>query len=308
MSHRPISETVLTLFVVAPILFGSAAMAQSAYLSWPNKNATTQLPAHDVPAQKTNHAPIQPAPKHEHEPLNPDVLTAPIGPAPEEGWQSISPHNPPHTSLEADYNYHPVVISPTPVPTQPSNPAPLLYTPNEAVPFTQAPLYDGKNQTPPLVAPLAPSVAAGIPYDTYQPEKPSALPMQKQTKTKPALNSARTPTAAPPAYKDGFQVPATSKYAERIKRAREAINKQEGAELAQGDTQMPAHLDQTPPPSSSASPKLYSLHRQYGMKPDAIPAPTTPSNALLIPDMSEPKEEQEEASPEHKKKTKVTHD
>ncbi|WP_155847840.1 hypothetical protein [Asticcacaulis benevestitus] len=137
--------------------------------------------------------------------------------------------------------------------------------------------------------------------------------------TSPAVASVPTPPVAPKQPEAGYQVPTTSKYAARIESARaaQAQPSQTVATIAKPDEKKPGAkkpnekasektpvkpaVATAPEPSVSMAvretdhvfipgeqytsaadePRYYSLHRQYGLRPDPIPATHEASGALL---------------------------
>ena len=141
-----------------------------------------------------------------------------------------------------------------------------------------------------------------------------AIPAPKPAPA-PVVASVPAPPAAPQKPSDGYRVPATSKYASRIESARAAQTQSSQAEPAQTvatvakpDTKKPNEkapektpVATAPEPgvsmavretdhvfipgeqytSAADEPRYYSLHRQYGLRPDPIPATHEATGALL---------------------------
>ena len=123
------------------------------------------------------------------------------------------------------------------------------------------------------------------------PAKPVAAPQ-------PAAVLTPVPVRKPPpAAEQAYQVPATSKYAARIAAARAAQTRDQ----TQAQTPAEAPTATAPEPAAplaaqetdhvfipgehytdaSEAPRLYSLHRQYGLKPDPITVDNDATGALL---------------------------
>lgn len=152
-----------------------------------------------------------------------------------------------------------------------------------------APAPASVRQTPPAPPTLAP-VAAIQPRPA---QVRIAIP-----RVAPVAQPA-PPSAPVMAADDGYQVPATSKYAARINAARDAFRQtsRQAATSAAADAQ-PAAIStpRAPTPVSSADhvfvpgehytdasqePRVYSLHRQWGLTPDKITVDHTATGALL---------------------------
>ncbi len=193
--------------------------------------------------------------------------------------------------------------NPQPQPPNPPypQPAPRAAEPVQAyAPPRQTPVYQPAPQyrAQPMTAPVRPQPVqsqAAAPM-VHQP----ALAVQSQPKTAaqaPIPTPAQAPVAS--AANDGaYQVPASSPYAARIAAARAAQAKAEqpktakpaNASQASQDqaavTETPADDDKPFVPGehytdASEAPRLYSLHRGYGLKPDPITVDNNPSGAVL---------------------------
>ena len=176
---------------------------------------------------------------------------------------------------------------------QPSRPNPPLQvsqpTPRPSPAFHPTQQYGAQS-----VAPARP-----------QPAAPTAPQPALATRT-PPRTPVRTPTQAPVAAPDdgAYRVPASSPYAARIAAARAAQSKAEQAKTEVKATKpasanpAPATQDQaavTETPAdddkpfvpgehytdASEAPRLYSLHRGYGLKPDPITVDSNASGAVL---------------------------
>jgi hypothetical protein len=158
--------------------------------------------------------------------------------------------------------------------------APVYTRPEAAtpVPVTYTPPPEPARRPSVIMPPLAPAPA--LPLD---------LPPPAPQPAKPA------PVAQPEPHRDGaYQIPQTSKYY-RGTQAPEAITPAPAkpqATLAPAEQAAPAEQGFTPgqvmTDARTQSPRIYSLHRQYGLQPDAIssiddnapktePQPTAPT-------------------------------
>jgi len=176
---------------------------------------------------------------------------------------------------------------------QPSRPNPPLPV-TQPAPHAAAPVQAYSPPRPPLAYPPAPA---------YRPQPAPATARQPAlaTQTRPQT-PIRTQTQAPVAAPDdgAYQVPASSPYAARIAAARAAQSRVEPAKAAKpalapaspapqdqaAVTEAPAGDDKPFVPGehytdASEAPRLYSLHRGYGLKPDPITVDSNASGAVL---------------------------
>ena len=191
--------------------------------------------------------------------------------------------------------------SPRPNPLQPqpvAEPVQAYAPPRQAPVYQPAPQYRAQPVTAPVrPQPVQSQAAAPV---MRQP----ALAVRSQPKA-PAKAPIQVPVQAlgASAADDGaYQVPASSPYAARINAARAAQAKAEQPKAAKPANASQAAQDQaavteTPPPETSdddkpfvpgqhytdasEAPRLYSLHRSYGLKPDPITVDNNPSGAVL---------------------------
>ncbi|ESQ88579.1 hypothetical protein ABAC460_15380 [Asticcacaulis sp. AC460] len=212
--------------------------------------------------------------------------------------QTANVERPPQQS----YSPPPVVSVAVPRPAprpQPVTVAPVPMPSSQAAPTPQ-PAFDDADE--PEVRPRNPGPQAAVPVPQPKPE-PQPLPV------------ATAPVPTPATLTDGesgYQVPATSKYAARIAASRAAQSQEQSMAPAPGPDQGeppqptgPAHAALPPaPPAASQSlasqetdqvfipgeqitnavtqePRRYSLHRQYGMRPDRIQVDPNPTGAIL---------------------------
>ncbi len=152
-------------------------------------------------------------------------------------------------------------------------------------------------------APTKPTLISQQPVVVAQAPKPAPV---RAAPPKPAPKPApvSAPVSAPPAVAtvapdDGYQVPATSKYAARINAARAATGQMATASAPPEPVSAPVSAPvPTPAPTTnpaadhvfvpgehysdaSQAPRQYSLHRQWGLTPDKIQVDHTATGALL---------------------------
>jgi len=266
-------------YPVPPSPYGQVGDPFARTLTWSGKGRTE--------------APIQPAPQQP--PVAPAPAPRPVASeaAPQPAPRPVEPHPRQLANVEPlPVPQHPIpqVTAPVPVP----QPKPVI-VPEAAL--KPAPTPQSRAQKP---LPQAPAVAA----------KP--VPAQQPVPAAPPVQPAPPQTAA-----NGYQVPATSKYASRIAAARAAAAKQEAdatppanatpakpaiktPEKA-GDKKTDSAKATVPAPSpqlateetdhvfipgeqyknASDAPRLYSLHRAYGLTPDPITVDHNATGALL---------------------------
>lgn len=160
--------------------------------------------------------------------------------------------------------------APTPHPVQPAE----LARPAEAA--TRGP------------APFTPSFA---PQPRPQPARAAVEPPRAPTPPRPAQLASRptapfTPSFDPPARSQSAPRPATPRFAPPTPEADVRAERPQArpaayAALAGGP---PAEEAPAPaaPPRFGATPRFYSLHREYGRKPDAIPPQAAAPRYVLI--------------------------
>ena len=239
----------------------AAAAKDGPYLSWGAKNAPIQQ-AVDAPQ-----VPVPPSPYGQVGDPYLHVLN----------WGAKSGSARPSRSTPP-----PPVAPPQPEPVQAYSP------PRRAPAYHPAPQYSAEPVTArpqPAQSPTPPTVRQSTPAAQTRPGAP-------------ARPSAQAPAAAPD---DGaYQVPASSPYAARIAAARAAQGKAEQTKAARpvatpsspatpdqaAVTETPADDDKPFVPGehytdASEAPRLYSLHRGYGLKPDPITVDSNASGAVL---------------------------
>lgn len=327
MKRIAIASKTLTLCMIVSGLMAAPTQAQQRLLNWPGKNGgntpTQSAPVPSAPAP--HYRPANPAPYHSYAPVTETVTQT----------RSMS-------SAPVTYDYHPVDVNGV-KPYVPVRSSTKTSSRVENAPIEHAPVVTStaRPYQPPISAPVHVAAPAPIPVPvpnhatisvtpTSVPSSASvqydAPPKAPQTKAKPPEAQAPMPAPKPviapkpvpsvstvtretapvsPPEDAPYEVPATSKYASRIKAAREAHNQEAHNQEAQGKTSSaPATAPVATAPEMDAplseeqtdhvfipgeqitnpqtqSPRVYSLHRAYGMQPDAIPVPQSDNDALL---------------------------
>jgi len=246
---------LLLLFLLPPLLLPEAAIAKDGpYLTWGAKNAPIQQAGNAAPV------PVPPSPYGQVGDPYLHVLN----------WGTKSGAAQPSRPTPS-----PQVEPPQPTPVQAYSP------PSQATAYHPAPQYNAQPRPQPVQSrPTPPAVR--------QPALAAQAP-------------ARPPVQAPVATPDdgAYQVPANSPYAARIAAARASQAKAE-VKAAKPATASPSQVQQdqaavTETPTNddkpfvpgehytdaSEAPRLYSLHRGYGLKPDPITIDNNASGAVL---------------------------
>jgi hypothetical protein len=142
------------------------------------------------------------------------------------------------------------------------------------------------------------SVSAPTPLPAAKPVTVAPQAVAAASKPQNQSQVQTLPQSAPAAQDDGYQVPATSKYAAQIKAARAAQAKEQARDLARQKAEEGATA---PEPSEQLAvhetdhvfipgetykdagdaPRLYSLHRMYGLQPDPITVSPETSGTIL---------------------------
>ncbi len=269
-------------YAVPPSPYGQVGDPFARTLNWSGKGRTQPSPRPEAQPHPVAVAPVQPpyqAPRQ-----------APARPAepPRRDLANIDP-------LPVPQHPVPQVTAPIPVP----QPRPVTVPEAALKPDPRPP---GKPQAAPSRAvPQAPAVATAKPVP--------AQPVTPVLKPAPPAASQAAPTQTASA---GYQVPANSKYAARIASARAAAAKQEAdatppataapakpagktdkkAEAAKATVPAPTpqmateETDHVFIPgeqykNASDAPRLYSLHRAYGLTPDPITVDHNATGAIL---------------------------
>lgn len=314
LTFRHTCYAVLAVTVVLP----AYALADSAgtYLTWQNKTTpASELPGDDTPAamahpappspygqvgdpfrrnlnwpaKKTPQAPPQPAPKPE--PIKPQASESP------RPYQPV--HAPPATAAptqtvasrpetQRSVTVQPLPAAPAPqsaivVPTPP--PPPILSVTKPAAPPRPPESHTASVSAPtPLPAAKPVTVAPQAVAAASKPQNQSQHQNQPQT----------PPESAAPAQDGGYQVPATSKYAAQIKAARAAQAREVARQKVEGDATAPEPSEQLAVhetdhvfipgetyKDAGDAPRLYSLHRMYGLQPDPITVSPETNGTIL---------------------------
>lgn len=269
-------QTAGGAYTVPPSPYGQVGDPYGRSLRWPAKQPP-MVPAATVAA---NIPPPQP-------------ILAPVPAVPMRPPAPVSVSRP--VPLTAP---RPVAVVPIPQPVPQPTPQSVQQTADTYPPDPG--LADDPDLTPESAPQITPQVAAkSAPQPAH---KPAVKPLPAVASAPPPVRTQTLPT--PPAVantlsSDGaYEVPATSKYAARIAAARAAQLPVAEAPKGKADTKSTATAPD--PDISLASqeadhvfipgeqyktpadePRLYSLHRQYGMKPDPIEVTAGATGALL---------------------------
>jgi len=314
LTFRHTCYAVLAVTAVLP----ACALADSAgtYLTWQHKTAAASEPQDgDAPAAMAYPAPASPYgqvgdPFRRN--LNwpakktPQVLPQPA-PKPEpikpQASESSRPYQPAHAP--------PAAVAPAQtVASRPETPKSVTVQPLPPAPAPQAAIVDPTPPPPPILSVAKPAAPARPPEShTTSVSTPTPLPAAKPVTVAPLAVAAASkpqnqsqaqtlPQTAPAAQGDGYQVPATSKYAAQIKAARAAQAKEhaqdlarqkaeEGATAPEPSEQLAVHeTDRVFIPGETYkdegdAPRLYSLHRMYGLQPDPITVSPETNGTIL---------------------------
>ena len=296
------------------------ALADTGHLTWQHKSEPQAAPAPTVSSGGQAYA-VPPSPYGQVGDPFARTLTW-------SGKGRAQPQQPP----EPDAQPRPVATAPTPPPRQ-TNPG------SASQRVVDAPRRDLANIDPlPVPQHPVPQVTAPVPVpqprpvtvpeaalkaDPKPPVKSQAMP-QKPAPQAPAVAAAKpapqqsAPAAAPvqpvppQMAANGYQVPATSKYAARIASARAAAAKQAAdatpaanatpaKPAGKGDKKVEVAKATVPAPTpqmateetdhvfipgeqyknATDAPRLYSLHRAYGLTPDPITVDHNATGAIL---------------------------
>ena len=200
-------------------------------------------------------------------------------------------------------NPSPPMARPQPAPAQRIAEPVQAYVPAPQAPaYHPAPQYSAQPVAParPQPAPSQAVASQAVPSQAVLDQAPAVRqpPLAAQSQLRAP---AKTPAPAPAATPDdgAYQVPANSPYAARIAAARAAQARAEAkatkpaaahtSQAAQDQaavTETPADDDKPFVPGehytdASEAPRLYSLHRGYGLKPDPITVDSNASGAVL---------------------------
>ncbi len=312
------SRSLLRLCLLTGACLAAAAampaLAGTTYLNWANKSPVQATAQASVPAPApvvttaTGSYTVPPSPygqvgdPYVH-PLN---WSNRYGPAPQAPVQQASQPAPVQQ-----------VASLTPPPRQPVPAAAPPQAPQRAQPVRNTGRYVDSTPAPRQIEPED-DAYEGVPDMTAPPVSPVAQrdlppPPAKMTEgSAPARPAPQAPVAPAQTADDdgGYQVPANSPYAARIAAARKAQG-----DAAQAAAQAPAPPAARPAPaqapvvatapepaeplsadatdhvfipgehytSAADEPRFYSLHREYGYRPDPITSDPNATGALLEP-------------------------
>jgi hypothetical protein len=326
-------SSLISAIAVTMIAVPCAGLANTAgvYLNWQSKAApaSTQVASTNVVNTSNGPYPVPPSPYGQVGDPYARALRWPAK-APEP-----APQAQPAQPQAAQQSFVPVPQAPvrapqvasisTPVPLSAPRPVEVVPVPPPVEERDDPGLADdpGMADDAPYSAP-APIVAAPAPQPkpvTSHAEQMAVsqpIPVPKPAPA-PVVASVPTPPVTAKEPNDGYQVPATSKYASRIESARAAQTQSSQAApapavatVAKPDTKKPSEKAPEKPPekppiatapepsvsmavretdhvfipgeqytSAADEPRYYSLHRQYGLRPDPIPATHEASGALL---------------------------
>jgi len=292
----------------------SDALAQSAasVLRWPAK--TDSSPFKPTPSEQPSQAgPHFTTDRPGASSNNDDVFTTPQGN--DLGLISVPIVTKPALSAVVDLSpapkqtaYETHAVAPQIINAQPVL-APLGQS-YQSVPYkpqtvTQRP-PETNNQPSQIITPKAPTPQQEVSLNPEPLSPKSVIPAAPtRSEPKPPVASLTKNTVLPPPPTPNnlqeYRLPAGSKYASRldkdhILRSPDASAPRATQPLANGQTDdvfVPAKSLHAAIESETqnTSPRVYSLHRQYGYQPDQIPLPDGDNSGLLIPDLSEPNQD-----------------
>jgi len=291
----------LALLCLWPV---GAAAKDGPYLTWRAKTASVQQP--DTPVQAPQ-VPVPPSPYGQVGDPYMHVLTwsNKSGPAPRQAVAGAAPMR--RAPVQQETATYPAGPQPAPADLpQRSAQAYRMQAPQyRAQPMASTlpePAPDVSEAADrPATRPSLPPVAA----QTAQPARSTTPPPQRQPQP---VQAAPVPT--PAADSGAYQVPATSPYAARIAAARAAQARTQAKIQTKAQTPVqaqakaapsaPKPTQATPRPATetadsddkpfvpgqhytdaSEAPRLYSLHRDYGLKPDPITVDGDATGAML---------------------------
>jgi hypothetical protein len=281
------------------------AFADTGHLTWQHKSEPQAASAATVSSGGQDY-PVPPSPYGQvgdpfartltwsgkgrvQQPQSPEPQPRPVASAPAQPQRPADPPRQQMANVEPlPVPQHPVrpVTAPVPVP----QPRPVTVPEAALRPDPKPPLKP--QAAPQKPVPQAPAVATAKPV----PAQPATVP--------PPAQPAPTQMAS-----NGYQVPSTSKYAARIASARANAAKQEAEATPPANTKPAGKTDKKPEAAkatvpaptpqmateetdhvfipgeqyknASDAPRLYSLHRAYGLTPDPITVDHNASGAIL---------------------------
>lgn len=244
-------------------------------LDWPSKKAP-QAVTHPEPKPKPQAASEGPRPYEPARPV-PSLASRPETPS-AVAVQPLPPKPAPQVTI-----------------AEPAPPPPSVLSVAKPVPAPQ--VHPSQASTASVTAPTPLPAAKPV---TVPPQAVATAAKPDAKQTRPVVAPVPAPAAGP--ADEGYQVPATSKYAAQIKAARAAqardLARQQAAEKSQAQNQDQATA---PEPSEQLAvhetdhvfipgetykdegdaPRLYSLHRMYGLQPDPITVSPDATGAIL---------------------------
>ncbi len=268
----PRPARILAGTLACALVLSGAAMANTpgAYLTWQNKASQPVSTPDTPPATVTSGGQSYPVPPSPYGQVG-DPFARSLN------WPSKQGTQRPAPAQVANIQ-----------PLAPPKPAPI------AVPVAPRPME-----------PQRPNVSATAPVPLATP-RPVSVPKEALSDARPAPQSAPLPS---PAAGNGYQVPATSKYAAQIAAARARQTQEQAQEQVKAqasatpNAQKPhkESLATVPAPTSQLAseetdhvfipgeqykdaadgPRLYSLHRAYGLTPDPITVDHNATGAVL---------------------------
>jgi hypothetical protein len=329
----PLISAVAVTMIVVPC--AGLANTSGAYLNWQSKAApaSTQVASTNVVNTSNGPYPVPPSPYGQVGDPYARALRWPAK-APEPAPQTRQAQTPlaqPAQPQSAQQTFVPVPQAPVRAPQVASISTPVPLSAPRPVEVVPVPPHVEEREDPGLADDPGmaddPSMADDAPYSAPAPIVASPAPQPKPATSHAEQMAVSQPIPAPTVTAkktgDGYQVPATSKYASRIESARAAQTQSAQAKPAQAvatvakpdakkpnektPEKSPVKPPEKPPvataPEPSVSmavretdhvfipgeqytsaadePRYYSLHRQYGLRPDPIPATHEASGALL---------------------------
>jgi len=307
---------IAVLCLSSPLFLSSrpAAASDSPYLNWQAKAAPVQ--ATDVPPPvQTPQVPVPPSPYGQVGDPYVHMLSWSTKPGAAQPRQTVATAAPARrapvqqTATYATAPSEPVqTYQPRPNPS--TRLTPQAYRTQPMASTLAEPAPDLTGQAP--ERPPVPMVAAQMPAPAIVRTRPPPSVTAQQTTPRPPIQAPRSaPAAQVPApvttaANDGaYQIPASSPYAARIAAARAEQARAQARAQAQAARPPQTAAPQTAPPQSPApatvaaadddkpfvpgqhytdasdAPRIYSLHRAYGLKPDPITVDSHASGAVL---------------------------
>ncbi len=259
-TESPSDEAASSLaYPAPPSPYGQVGDPFRRSLNWPSKKAPQAAPPPAAKPQANSEGP------------------RPYQPSQAQSKQAVAAHTEPPKSVAVQPL--PAIAAPPVATVAPTPPPPIL---SAAKPLPTPPPSETHTTTA--------SVSAPTPLPAAKPVvvPPQAVAAASEPQPAPASAPAVTP------QDDGYQVPATSKYAAQIKAARasqardQALQKaDERATAPEPSEQLAVHeTDHVFIPGETYkdagdAPRLYSLHRMYGLQPDPITVSPDATGAIL---------------------------